>query len=294
MRFTVGKLDGQQGVFAVKGDRAVNLSAVVPEIGDDLSVLAARPDLMAAAGESAGTGSEHALSDIEPALPIAAPGTIICLGLNYVEHIREGGYDIPDYPALFMRGRSSLMAAGAPMVRPACSDQLDYEAELMLIIGRGGRHIPEDRALEHVFGYTAFNDGSVRNYQRKTHQWTPGKNFDSTGAIGPCVVTPDELPEGASGLRIESRVGDEVLQSSNTANMIWSAARSITIISEYTTLSPGDHIALGTPPGVGHARKPHPRWLKPGETVEVEIEGIGICASPVVDEMETGYRTVAG
>ena len=294
MRFAVGKLDGQQGVFAVKGDRAVNLSVAVPEIGDDLSVLAARPDLMAAAGESAGTGPEHALSDIELALPIAAPGTIICLGLNYVEHIREGGYDIPDYPALFMRGRSSLMAAGAPMVRPACSDQLDYEAELMLIIGRGGRHIPEDRALEHVFGYTAFNDGSVRNYQRKTHQWTPGKNFDSTGAIGPCVVTPDELPEGASGLRIESRVGEEVLQNSNTANMIWSAARSITIISEYTTLSPGDHIALGTPPGVGHARKPHPRWLKPGETVEVEIEGIGICASPVVDEMETGYRTVAG
>ena len=105
---------------------------------------------------------------------------------------------------------------------------------------------------------------------------------------------PDELPEGASGFRIESRVGEDVLQSSNTANMIWSAARSITIISEYTTLSPDDHIALGTPPGVGHARKPHPRWLKPGETVEVEIEGIGICAGPVVDEMETGYRTVAG
>ena len=153
-------------------------------------------------------------------MPIAAPGTIICLGLNYVEHIREGGYDIPDYPALFMRGRSSLMAAGAPMVRPACSDQLDYEAELMLIIGRGGRHIPEDRALEHVFGYTAFNDGSVRNYQRKTHQWTPGKNFDSTGAIGPCVVTPDELPEGASGLRIESRVGEEGCRL-QPANMIW-------------------------------------------------------------------------
>ena len=199
MRFTVGKLDGQQGVFAVKGGRAVNLSVVVPEIGDDLSVLAARLDLMAAAGESAGTGSEHALSDIEPALPIAAPGTIICLGLNYVEHIREGGYDIPDYPALFMRGRSSRMAAGAPMVRSACSDQLDYEAELMLIIGRGGRHIPEDRALEHVFGYTAFNDGSVRNYQRKTHQWTPGKNFDSTGAIGPCVVRRTSCPKARRG-----------------------------------------------------------------------------------------------
>jgi 2-keto-4-pentenoate hydratase/2-oxohepta-3-ene-1,7-dioic acid hydratase in catechol pathway len=124
----------------------------------------------------------------------------------------------------------------------------------------------------------------VRDYQRKTHQWTPGKNFDDTGAVGPYVVTPDELPEGASGLKIESRVGAEILQSSNTANMIWGVAKTLSIISEYTTLQPGDHIALGTPPGVGHAKKPHPRWLVPGETIEIEIEDIGICANPVVDE----------
>ena len=170
------------------------------------------------------------------------------------------------------------------MVGPTWSERLDYEAELMVIIGKGGRHIAEADALDHVFGYTVFNDGSVRDYQRKTHQWTPGKNFDATGAIGPYVVTPDELPPGASGLRIESRVGDEILQSSNTANMIWSVAQAIATISEYTTLGPGDHIAMGTPPGVGHARKPEPRWLRPGEVVEIEIEGIGVCASPVVDE----------
>ena len=156
----------------------------------------------------------------------------------------------------------------------------------MLVVGKGGRHIPEETALEHIFGYTVFNDGSVRDYQRKTHQWTPGKNFDNTGAVGPFVVTPDEVPEGASGLKIESRVGTEILQSSNTANMIWPAATAVAIISEYTTLMPGDLIALGTPPGVGHAKKPNPRWLVPGEVVDIEIEGIGICSNPIIDEAD--------
>lgn len=293
MRFIVGTIDGVQSVFVAKGDRAFNLSSAMPEIGSDLSTLVASPGPMAKAVALIGTGDSVAVSDIVPALPIRVPGKFICLGLNYVEHIREGGYDIPDYPALFMRGHNSLMPAGAPMVRPACSEKLDYEAELLLIIGKGGRHIPEDEALGHVFGYTIFNDGSVRDYQRKTHQWTPGKNFDDTGAVGPVVVTPDELPKGAAGLKIESRVGGEILQSSNTSNMIWGAARSIAIISEFTTLHPGDHIALGTPPGVGHAKKPEPRWLRPGETIEVEIEGIGICKNPVIDEDISATKTAA-
>ncbi|WP_425092322.1 fumarylacetoacetate hydrolase family protein [Tropicimonas sp. S265A] len=293
MRFLVGTVEGVQSVFAVTGDEAKNLSRVLPEIGNDLAALTASPDLLARAHAAAETAEAVPVSAISPALPIANPGTIICLGLNYVEHIKEGGYDIPDYPALFMRGRNSVMASGAPMVRPTCSETLDYEAELMLIVGKGGRHIPEDKALDHVFGYTTFNDGSVREYQRKTHQWTPGKNFDNTGAIGPIVVTPDELPEGASGLKIESRVGDEVLQSSNTSNMIWGAAKTLSIISEYTTLESGDLIALGTPPGVGHAKKPGPRWLRPGEVIEVEIEGVGTCANPVVDEAHTAAKTAA-
>lgn len=293
MRFLVGTVGDVQSVFAVEGDQATNLTAVAPEIGHDLSALAANPELVERAKEALEAGQPIPLSDITPALPIAVPGKFICLGLNYVEHIKEGGYDIPDYPALFMRGHESLMPAGAPMVRPACSEKLDYEAELLLIVGKGGRHIPEDKALDHVFGYTVFNDGSVRDYQRKTHQWTPGKNFDDTGAVGPVVVTPDELPDGASGLKIESRVGVEILQSSNTSNMIWGAARTIAIISEYTTLHPGDHIALGTPPGVGHAKKPNPRWLRPGEIIEIEIEGIGICASPVIDEDISSNRTAA-
>ncbi len=286
MRLLVGSVAGKRGVFAVDGEKAVDLSAAIPDIGSDLTGLIADAALMKQAEKAASGGATVDMADITPALPVTEPPTIICLGLNYTDHIKEGGYDIPDYPALFMRGRQSIMAAGEPMVRPSCSERLDYEAELMVIIGKGGRHILEDDALDHVFGYTVFNDGSVRDYQRKTHQWTPGKNFDQTGAIGPVVVTPDEVPPGASGLKIESRVGDEILQSSNTGNMIWSAASAISIISEYTTLQPGDHIALGTPPGVGHAKKPNPRWLQPGETVEVEIERIGICASPVVDESE--------
>jgi len=288
MKYMVGETNGAVAVYAVDGQNAVNLTALDARVGADLTALAADPALGPSLETAIAGAPSVAVSSLTPALPVAAPGAIICVGLNYTDHIKEGGYDIPDYPALFMRSRASIMAAGQPMVRPACSDNLDYEAELMLVVGTGGRHIPEDSALDHVFGYTVFNDGSVRDYQRKTHQWTPGKNFDNTGAIGPVVVTPDEVPAGASGLKIESRVGSEILQSSNTANMIWGVAKIMSIVSEYTTLAPGDLIALGTPPGVGHAKKPGPRWLKPGETVEIEIEGIGICASPVTDEAQAG------
>ncbi|MEL6682738.1 MAG: fumarylacetoacetate hydrolase family protein [Pseudomonadota bacterium] len=293
MKYLVGHTEGGTAVFAVSDGKAVNLSDLDGHVGSDLMGLIRHPEL----GESLKSRIADAptvdVTTITPALPVAAPGTVICMGLNYIEHIKEGGYDIPDYPALFMRGKNSLMAAGQPMVRPAASETLDYEAELMLIIGKGGRHISEDEALDHVFGYTVFNDGSVREYQRKTHQWTPGKNFDDTGAIGPFTVTPDELPEGAAGLKIESRVGDEILQSSNTANMIWNVRQIIATISAYTTLEPGDLIATGTPPGVGHAKKPNPRWLRPRETIEIEIEGIGICASPIVDEPAPAGKVAA-
>ncbi|XAT57616.1 FAA hydrolase family protein [Rhodobacteraceae bacterium IMCC1335] len=293
MKYLVGETSEGTSVFVVKGDEAVNITALNAEIGSDLTALISNPALADSVSDQISEADTVPVDSITPALPVAAPGTIICMGLNYTDHIKEGGYDIPEYPALFMRGKNSIMAAGQPMVRPACSEQLDYEAELMLIVGRGGRHISEDDALDHVFGYTVFNDGSVRDYQRKTHQWTPGKNFDNTGAIGPFTVTPDDLPDGASGLKIESRVGDEILQSSNTANMIWDVRKVIATISEYTTLEPGDLIASGTPPGVGHAKKPNPRWLKPGETVEIEIEGIGICASPIIDENDTNEKVAA-
>ncbi|WP_417252997.1 fumarylacetoacetate hydrolase family protein [Celeribacter sp.] len=286
MKLLVGTVNGTTSVYRVDGEQALNLTEALDGVGSDLSGLIASDALCDAARKLPAGDAMVPVADITPELPVECPDKILCLGLNYIEHIKEGGYDIPDYPAMFMRTRKSVMAAGAPLVRPTCSQTLDYEAELMIVIGKGGRHISEVDALDHVFGYTVFNDGSVREYQRKTHQWTPGKNFDQTGAIGPYVVTPEDLPEGAKGLKIESRVGAEILQRSNTSNMIWGVAQTIAIMSQFTTLEPGDLIAMGTPPGVGHAKKPDPRWLRPGEVVEIEIENIGICASPIVDEAD--------
>ncbi|MGO4908538.1 fumarylacetoacetate hydrolase family protein [Pseudorhodobacter sp. W20_MBD10_FR17] len=293
MKFLVGKASGGTAVYLVNGENAVNLTALDASVGADLMGVIANPALVESLAAKIAGAPSVPVASLTPALPVAKPETIICLGLNYTDHIKEGGYDIPDYPALFMRSQNSIMAAGAPLVRPTCSEKLDYEAELMVIIGKRGRHISEDDALNHVFGYTVFNDGSVRDYQRKTHQWTPGKNFDNTGAIGPIVVTPEDLPAGAAGLKIESRVGTEILQSSNTGNMIWSVKQAIAIISEYTTLEAGDMIAMGTPPGVGHAKKPNPRWLIPGEVVDIEIESIGICSSPIMDEVDFNAKVAA-
>lgn len=267
-------------VFVVSGTRATLLA----DGAGDLSALIA----LAARGEALPPPAAHApvydVADITPTLPVARPGKTVCLGLNFAEHAREGGYDVPDYPAMFLRAATSLIAAEAPMVLPLASDTFDYETELMVIIGKGGRHIAEADALGHVFGYTTFNDGSVRAYQRKTHQWTAGKNFDGTGAVGPIVVTPDDLPPGAQGLRISTRLNGTTLQDSNTSDMIFTVARTIAIVSEVMTLEPGDMIAFGTPPGVGHARKPQV-WMKDGDVVEVEIEGIGICKNPIVAEV---------
>ena len=292
MKFLAGQIDGKQAVYLVTGNDAVNLSEQDARIGGDLSGIIEHGLTEADIDALAANGGKTPLSAISPALPVDNPGKTICLGLNYVDHIKEGGYDIPTYPVFFMRSTTSLMAADAPMVVPACSEQLDYEAELMVIIGKKGRHISEEEALDYVFGYSIFNDGSIREYQRKTHQWTAGKNFDDTGAIGPFVVTPDELPAGALGLKIESRVGDEILQSATTSDMLWSVEKTIAAISEFSTLMPGDMIAMGTPPGVGHAKTPQ-RWLRPGETVDVEIEGIGICSSPIVAEKDMARSEAA-
>ena len=223
------------------------------------------------------------LASVKPAQPVTRPGKIICLGLNYADHAAEGGHALPAYPALFMRALTSLIAAGEPIVRPSCSERLDYEAELMLVVGRGGRHLTEENALDAVFGYTLFNDGSIRDYQRKTAQWTPGKNFDRTGAVGPIVVTADELPEGATGLGIRCLLNGQVMQSSNTDKMIFGVIRTLVILSEVMTLEPGDLIALGTPDGVGNARKP-PVYMKPGDTVVIEIDQIGRLENPVIAE----------
>lgn len=210
----------------------------------------------------------------QPALPLVADARIICLGLNYAEHAREGGREPPDYPAFFFRVDTSMIPNGGTVPMPACSHKMDYEAELLVVIGKGGRNIREEDALDHVFGYGLFNDISLRDFQRKGAQWTPGKNFDQTGVTGEEIVTPDELPPGATGLGIRAILNGQVMQDANTDIMIFPVARAIAIASEFMTLKPGDLIATGTPSGVGHARTP-PVWMKEGDEIVVEVDRIG-------------------
>ncbi len=253
----------------------------IVEIADSDLVSAQAVIAAVAEGRRLGEGRSHPLADITLGLPVPEPGKIVCIGLNYVDHAKEGGNPIPDYPAVFLRTRSSLVAHGQPLVRPLCSDKFDYEAELAIVIGKPARNVGDAEALSHVFGYACFNDGSVRDYQRKSTQWTMGKNFDGTGPFGPDIVTADELPAGAAGLRIASRLNGQTMQDGNTRDMIFPVARTIALISEVMTLEPGDLIITGTPAGVGYARKP-PVFLRPGDICEVEIEGIGILPNPVV------------
>jgi 2-keto-4-pentenoate hydratase/2-oxohepta-3-ene-1,7-dioic acid hydratase in catechol pathway len=223
---------------------------------------------------------EVALSSVELLPPIPNPGKTICIGLNYRAHAIEGGNPIPDYPAVFMRCTTSLAAPDAALIYPECSDKLDYEAELAVIIGKTATNVSATDALDYVAGYSCFNDGSVRDYQRKSTQWTMGKNFDGTGGFGPELVTPDELPPGAAGLRLVARLNGEIMQDSDTGDMIFDVANLIATLSEGMTLEPGDVIATGTPSGVGYARTP-PVFMKPGDTINIEIEKIGVLTNTI-------------
>ncbi|WP_266180511.1 fumarylacetoacetate hydrolase family protein [Dyella humicola] len=215
--------------------------------------------------------------------PCGQTGKIVCLGLNYRDHAHEFDFEPPVYPTLFARFASSLIGHGQHLIRPRVSEKFDYEGELAVILGRGGRHIAQTAALEHVFGYAVFNDGSIRDYQLLTPQWTVGKNFDGTGAFGPWVVTADELPLGATGLMLETRLNGIVMQRASTSDMIFGVAQTIALLSEAMTLDAGDVIVMGTPSGVGYARKP-PVYMKAGDICEVDIERIGVLRNVVADE----------
>ncbi|MDF8357655.1 fumarylacetoacetate hydrolase family protein [Ensifer adhaerens] len=215
--------------------------------------------------------------------PLTTPPKIICVGLNYADHTKESPYEQPDYPTLFPRFSSSLIGHGQAIVRPSMSDSLDFEGELVAVIGKGGRHISRARALEHVAGYSIFNDASVREYQFKSPQWTVGKNFDATGAFGPYFVTADEVPRGGKGLRLETRLNGNVVQSASTDDMLFDLVELISVVSEAITLLPGDVIVTGTPAGIGWARTPR-LLMRSGDICEVEIEGLGILRNPIVDE----------
>ena len=288
MRLISFNTGGNEAVGVLRDDQVFPLDALLGRtVGNMREVISAGPGLLEEIGAALNGTDEKSLplSSVTLLPVVTDPQKIICIGLNYADHAKEGGNPIPEYPALFMRAPNSLMASGDAMVRPACSDTLDYEAELLLIIGRQGKHVTEENALDYVFGYSIFNDGSVRAYQRKGAQWTPGKNFDRTGPAGPWIVTADELPPGAAGLDIQSRLNGQVMQSSNTDQFIFTVPRIIAILSEFMTLEPGDMVAMGTPAGVGYPRNP-PVFMRPGDVIEVEIEKIGVLSNPVIDEAD--------
>jgi acylpyruvate hydrolase len=214
--------------------------------------------------------------------PVPVPPKILCVGLNYDDHLEESGLKKPEYPEIFARFASSLIAHQDPIRRPRESTALDYEAELAVVIGKPGRRIPQEQALDHVAGYSLFNDATVRDFQLRTPQWTMGKNFDGTGSFGPWLVTPDALPPGARGLRIQGRLNGRVMQDARTDLLIFSVPVLIATVSVAMSLERGDVIITGTPGGVGVARKP-PVFMQPGDIFEVEIEGLGVLTNPVQD-----------
>jgi len=289
MRFLSFEAHGQAGIGWVKDIHAtdfVNLTLAAPELPRNLKDLICTPGGLAAANAAAlkapaSTVQTMASVTMLPLIP--NPGKIICMGLNYADHAKEGGNARPEYPSFFLRGNSSMVGHNQAIVRPKASTQLDYEAELAVIIGKQARHLSAENALDCIAGYSCFNDGSIRNYQRKSSQWTIGKNFDATGPFGPCLVTPDELPPGAAGLRIQSRLNGKVMQDANTDVFLWNVVEALRIITECMTLEPGDVIITGTPAGVGYARTP-PVWMAPGDICEIEVEGVGILSNPIVDE----------
>lgn len=215
--------------------------------------------------------------------PLRSPSKAIAVGLNFVDHASESKSAAPTYPVLFHRYETSWVGSGIPLVRPRVSTQFEYEGELVIVIGEPGCYIEKDKALEHVAGNSIFNDGSIRDYQFKSTQWMMGKTFDNSGSFGPEFVTADEVPAGARGLHLQTRLNGQVVQDANTNDMIFDVEPLVHVCSEACTLRPGDIIIVGTPSGVGLARQPQ-LWMKPGDVCEVEIEGLGILSNPVVDE----------
>jgi len=277
----------------VEGDHVIDLQAVDPSLPNDLAAVLRQHNgdfnPLADIASGAPTSAKRPLAGLQFALPVARPGKIICLGLNYLDHVKEGRYadNLPKFPTLFARGLNSVVPHQHPLTRPRVSETFDYEAEMVVIIGKRARHMTPENALSCVAGYSCANEGSIREFQRHTTQWHIGKNFDNSGSIGPWMVTADKLPPGGKGLKIESRVNGKVMQSDNTSNMMFPVAETIVYATQGMTLEPGDLLLTGTPSGVAHARTP-PAWMRHGDVCEIEIEGIGILRNRVEDENVEG------
>ncbi|MFZ9500562.1 MAG: fumarylacetoacetate hydrolase family protein [Beijerinckiaceae bacterium] len=266
---------------AVVDGGIVDLGAKLPEFAD-VRALLAQDGLAKAKAAMAGAKADHALDAVRFLPPIPNPGKIFCVGLNYADHVVETKRDKTEDPAIFVRFADSQMGHLEPMLVPPESSHLDYEGEIAVVIGKAGRRIPFERAYDHVAGFSCYNDGSIRDLQWATTQWTTGKNFPATGAFGPWLSTVDEVPADTK-LTLITRLNGVELQRATTDMMIHSIPRLIEFISVFTPLSPGDVIVTGTPGGVGGRKNP-PLWMKDGDIVEIEIDRVGVLRTPVKNE----------
>ena len=277
MKFASFQHAGRDGWGLVQGGMVADLSGVFPDLK---SAIAA--DGLSFAASKAAHAPEYAITAVSFAPVVPNPDKIICIGLNYADHIQETGRSDSEFPVIFTRFTNSQAGHGQPLICPKNSTDFDYEGELALVIGTPGRHIPRENALAHVAGYSCYNDGSVRDFQRHTHQFVPGKNFPGTGGFGPYLVTPDEVGPLAKQ-RLVTRVNGMVVQNAALELMVFDVSRLISYCSSFTRLEAGDVIVTGTPGGVGARRNP-PLWLKAGDVVEVEIDNVGMLRNEVVAE----------
>ncbi len=266
----------------VEGEHVIDLESLKSHLGADLKEAIARNQLSELGADALKDLPRLALSEITFLPVIANPGKVLCIGINYATHMRETGRDTPTYPMIFTRFADSQTAHLQPIVRPIVSHKLDFEGELAVVIGKTARHVKAQDALDYIAGYACYNDGSVRDWQKHTIQFVPGKNFPSTGGFGPWMVTSDEIVD-PQDLELTTRLNGEVMQHTRTSDMIFDVRRLIEYCTAFTELAPGDVIVSGTTGGVGAFREP-PVWMKPGDIVEIEIERIGILRNSIVDE----------
>lgn len=280
MKLASFRLDGRDTWGQVEANR---IRPVSGDIGRRYSTLrsAIAADLFSALGSELFMDESLELEGVELLVPIPDCAKIICVGRNYMDHLNEMGAKVPEYPSLFVRFSESLVPPGGKIIAPKLSEQFDYEGELCLIIGKGGRHIAKENALSHVFGWSCFMDGSVRDFQIQ-RSLTAGKNFEGSGSFGPWVVTIDELPDPRA-LELSTHLNGECVQHSSASNMIFDVPEIIAQVSQFTRLSPGDVISTGTPDGVGMGRNP-PRWMRPGDVVEVSVSGLGTLRNAIIAE----------
>lgn len=282
MRFATFKVRERVTWGMIDGDSAADLGSVMGARFPDLKSLISL-NAYSEAKEAAGSAPQFALKDVSWLPVVPNPGKILCVGLNYEMHRKETGRAEVAHPTIFTRFTNTQTGHLSDIIRPRVSTNLDFEGELAVVIGKSGRYIQRNRALDHVAGFACYNDASVRDWQYHTHQFTPGKNFPKTGGFGPWMVTPDELP-GLGGRAIMTRLNGETVQQATLGQMIFDIPTLIEYCSSFNPLECGDVIVTGTPGGVGAKRTP-PLWMKPGDLIEVEIEGIGILRNRIADEV---------